>query len=102
MLALLGQTTLILALIFAFAQSFIPLYGLYQRNSYALAFARPSLWGQFICITSAYCILTMAFITNDLSLTYVAANSHPSLPFYYRLTAVWGAHEGSIWLPAIA
>jgi cytochrome c-type biogenesis protein CcmF len=46
----------------------------------------------------AYVLLTIAFGINDFSIAYVAANSHPSLPLMYRLTAVWGAHEGSILL----
>ena len=54
--------------------------------------------GQFIFILIAYILLTIAFGLNDFSIAYVAANSHPSLPLIYRLTAVWGAHEGSILL----
>lgn len=98
MIQLLGQFSLVVALIFAFLQSFLPLWGFYQDNIYLKAFARPSALGQFAFVMLAYALLTFAFYNNDFSLTYVAANSHASLPLMYRLTAVWGAHEGSILL----
>lgn len=98
MIQLAGQICLALALIFALLQSLLPLWGQLTRNPYALACARPGAIGQFICVGAAYALLTYAFINNDFSIAYVAANSHSSLPFMYKLTAVWGAHEGSILL----
>lgn len=98
MISLFGDISLFLALCFASLQSFPTLIGYWRNNRYLQAFARPSAWGQFICVLSAYCLLTAAFATNDFSIAYVANNSHPSLPLMYRLTAVWGAHEGSILL----
>ncbi len=99
MIRLFGDISLIFALVFSLLQSVLPLIGYYSRkNPYLLACARPSAWGQFICILIAYILLTTAFATNTFSIAYVAANSHASLPLMYRLTAVWGAHEGSILL----
>lgn len=98
MIALFGKISLICALIFACLQGVLPLWGYYRNNPYTLACARPSALGQFAFITSAYVLLTIAFATSDFSIAYVAANSHPLLPLMYRLTAVWGAHEGSILL----
>ncbi len=98
MIALFGNLSLILALIFSFIQSVLPLCGYWRQNPYLLAFARPSVWGQCIFVLIAYLLLTVAFVTNDFSIAYVAENSHPLLPLMYRLTAVWGAHEGSILL----
>src|SRR5579863_9620731 len=98
MIIIFGEIALIFALILALLQSVLPLWGYWRSNHYALAFARPSALGQFICITMAYLLLTIAFVNNDFSIAYVAANSHPDLPLMYRLTAVWGAHEGSILL----
>lgn len=98
MIQVLGTLSLLTALFLALLQSFLPLLGYYRRNVYLLAFARPCAIGQFIFIALAYIALTIAFVTNDFSLSYVAANSHPTLPFMYRLTALWGAHEGSILL----
>lgn len=98
MIRLFGEISLYLALFFACTQSVLPFLGYWRDNSYALACARPSAWGQCIFVMLAYGLLTIAFATNDFSIAYVAANSHSSLPLIYRLTAVWGAHEGSILL----
>jgi cytochrome c-type biogenesis protein CcmF len=97
-ISLLGNISLMMALLFSALQSFIPLWGYWYHNPYALACARPSAWGQCIAVCSAYVFITVAFITNDFSIAYVAANSHSSLPIWYKFTAVWGAHEGSILL----
>ena len=98
MIQLFGQLTLIFAMLFAMMQSTLPVWGFFRNNQYASAFARPSALGQFVCIFIAYLLLTIAFGTNDFSIAYVANNSHATLPLLYRLTAVWGAHEGSILL----
>lgn len=98
MIRLFGEISLYLALFFSFTQSFIPLLGYKKKNIYAIACARPSAIAQFVFIFIAYIFLTVAFANNDFSIAYVAANSHASLPLLYRLTAVWGAHEGSILL----
>jgi len=98
MIRILGELSLYLALLFAFMQSVIPLWGCWKKNLYAVACARPAAIGQFVFVLLAYLLLTYAFITNDFSIGYVAANSHTALPFMYRATAVWGAHEGSILL----
>lgn len=98
MISLFGEIALTLALFFSFLQSVLPLYGYWRNNPYALAFARPAAFGQFVFIAASYLLLTIAFGINDFSISYVAGNSHPLLPLMYRLTAVWGAHEGSILL----
>lgn len=98
MISLFGQLSLYVALIFAGLQSILPLTGYYRKNSYLLAFARPACIGQCIAACASYIFLTIAFVTSDFTIAYVAENSHPLLPFMYRLTAVWGAHEGSILL----
>lgn len=98
MIRLFGELSLYIALAFATIQSVLPLIGFWRHNPYLLATARPAAWGQFFFVVAAYALLTLAFATNDFSIAYVAANSHPSLPLMYRLTAVWGAHEGSILL----
>ncbi|MCZ6525427.1 MAG: heme lyase CcmF/NrfE family subunit, partial [Gammaproteobacteria bacterium] len=46
----------------------------------------------------AFAALVYAFITNDFSVSYVANNSNTLLPVQYRISAVWGAHEGSLLL----
>ncbi len=98
MIRIFGELSLCLAVFFALAQSLAPLWGCWRNNPFAIACARPAAWGQFVFVVLAYALLTTAFITNDFSIGYVAANSHATLPFMYRATAVWGAHEGSILL----
>lgn len=97
MLQLFGSLSLWIALGFALLQC-LPIIGHYRNNQYLLAAARPAAFGQFAFILSAYVLITIAFVTSDFSIQYVGMNSHPLLPFMYRLTAVWGGHEGSILL----
>ncbi len=98
MLNAIGNILLILAALTAFAQCILPAYG-YYRNNIGLMKIAPALtllagfW-----VSSAFCLLIIAFLQNDFSLQYVAQNSHFNLPIWYKLTAVWGAHEGSFLL----
>lgn len=98
MISLFGKIFLILALFFSFLQTVLPFYGYKKNNIYLLASARSFCWLQFFCVIIAYFLLTFAFLNNDFSIAYVAANSHRTLPLMYKLTAVWGAHEGSVLL----
>lgn len=98
MLILFGYLSLWSALVFACVQSFPVFVGFYRRNPYLLAAARPAALAQCAAILFAYILMTIAFVTSDFSIAYVGMNSHPLLPFMYRLTAVWGGHEGSILL----
>lgn len=98
MIRLFGEIALYLALFYSVIQSALPLIGYWRGNRYLLACARPSAFGQAFFVFMAYALLTIAFAQSDFSIAYVAANSHPLLPLMYRLTAVWGAHEGSILL----
>ncbi len=98
MLKLLGTFSLWSALAFALMQSIAPIIGYYRRNQYYTAVARPAATAQCLFVIGAYILLTIAFVTSDFSIAYVGMNSHPLLPFMYRLTAVWGGHEGSILL----
>jgi len=52
--------------------------------------------GVFVLVTSCFALLTYAFLTFDFSIRYVATNTNLGTPFYYRITGVWGALEGSI------
>ena len=58
--------------------------------------AQHAALGVFVLITSCFALLTYAFLTFDFSVRYVATNTNLGTPFYYRITAVWGALEGSI------
>lgn len=98
MIKIFGELSLCFAAIFACIQSIAPLWGCWSNKPLIIACARPAALGQFAFVTLAYVLLTTAFISNDFSISYVAANSHASLPLIYRATAAWGAHEGSILL----
>jgi len=94
----LGQLALILALLLALAQSILPIIGAWRGNRALMAVARPAASGQAVFVTLAFVILVWAFLHFDFSVKYVADNSNLALPWYYRITAVWGAHEGSMLL----
>ncbi len=98
MLPELGQFALILALLLAFVQCALPIYGAWRGNAVLIAVARPAVAGQAVFVVLAFGMLTYAFITQDFSVAYVAQNSNLALPWYYRFSAVWGAHEGSLLL----
>ena len=93
-----GHFALILALCLALAQVFFPIVGAARGNANWMAVVRPAARGQFVFMLLAYACLTYGFIANDFSVTYVARNSNLELPLMYRISAVWGAHEGSLLL----
>jgi cytochrome c-type biogenesis protein CcmF len=94
----LGHYALILALGVALLQVGLPIYGWRARDPAALAAGPTAALTQGALVAIAYVCLTWSFVHNDFSVLYVASNSHSELPVMYRITAVWGAHEGSILL----
>ncbi|MCG8516718.1 MAG: heme lyase CcmF/NrfE family subunit [Pseudomonadales bacterium] len=94
----LGQIALILALLLSVLLSVVPLAGAITDRSRLMAFARPLASGIFVFIGLAFAILTHAFLVDDFSVAYVANNSNSLLPWYYKFSAVWGGHEGSLLL----
>ncbi len=94
----LGNFALILALCLACIQSFFPLVGAHRGNVAWMNMARPAAIGQFAFIVLSFFALMYSFVVNDFSVAYVAANSNTDLPLFYRVVAVWGAHEGSLLL----
>lgn len=98
MIAEFGHFALIASLGLAILLSFFPLYGASKGNVAMMQTARPLSWGMFIMLLLSFLVLMWSFYVNDFTLQYVASNSNSQLPWYYRLTAVWGAHEGSLLL----
>ncbi|MBY7970611.1 heme lyase CcmF/NrfE family subunit [Vibrio fluvialis] len=98
MIAEIGHFALILALALAVLLSVLPLVGASKNNHVLMNAARPLSIGMFMMLALSFGILLWAFYTNDFTLQYVASNSNSQLPWHYRLTAVWGAHEGSLLL----
>ena len=94
----LGQLALILALLLAATQCVLPILGAQIGNRALIGVARPAVAGQAVFVVLAFVILTYAFVAQDFSVKYVALNSNRLLPWYYRFSAVWGAHEGSLLL----
>jgi cytochrome c-type biogenesis protein CcmF len=98
MLVELGHYALILALLLAAAQAFFGLAGPALKRERWLAAVPSAACGQFVFVALAVGVLVHAFITLDFSVHYVAENSNSALPLFYRVTAMWGAHEGSMLL----
>jgi cytochrome c-type biogenesis protein CcmF len=102
----LGQLALCLALAVALVQGIFPLL-----NPGAAALARAAALAQALLVAFAFGCLTYAFVTNDFSVQYVAMHSNSALPLHYRISGVWGGHEGSfllwclmlgVWMLAVA
>jgi cytochrome c-type biogenesis protein CcmF len=98
----LGLFALILALLLAIAQTWFGLAGAAFGNRRWMAAARPAVTGQWVFVLLSFMVLSWAFYKNDFSVLYVASNSNSALPTFYRFAAVWGAHEGSLLLWALA
>ncbi|MCU0814302.1 MAG: heme lyase CcmF/NrfE family subunit [Burkholderiaceae bacterium] len=98
MIAELGQFALGLALAIALVQALLPLVGAQRGDAAWMAVARPAARAQFVVVAFAYACLTAVFIGHDFSVRLVAEHSNSALPLVYRITAVWGNHEGSILL----
>ncbi|HEY6452119.1 MAG TPA: heme lyase CcmF/NrfE family subunit [Steroidobacteraceae bacterium] len=94
----LGHYALILALLLAAAQAFFGLAGPALARERWLAAAPSAAAGQFVFLAVAAGVLINAFVQDDFSVRYVAENSNSALPLFYRVTALWGAHEGSLLL----
>jgi cytochrome c-type biogenesis protein CcmF len=94
----LGQYALILALCLSVLLSVVPLVGATNGNLLWMGFARPLAKGVFLFLVISILCLGYAFVTDDFSVVYVATNSNTALPIYYKISAIWGGHEGSLLL----
>jgi cytochrome c-type biogenesis protein CcmF len=102
MIVELGLFALILATLLAIAQATLGLAGAALGNARWMAAVRPAVAGQWVFVAAAFAALSYAFYRNDFSVLYVAQNSNSALPTFFRFAAVWGAHEGSLLLWALA
>ena len=98
MIAELGNYALALSLAIAVLLAIFPLWGAEKGNAQLMALARPMTYGLFIVLSVSFGALFYLFAVNDFSVQYVVNNSNTTLPIYYRLSAVWGSHEGSLLL----
>src|SRR5690606_11422532 len=98
MIAELGHFALILAFCLTLPQAFFGLAGAHWRREQWMALSARAAVGHFVFVAVAFGCLAYAFLQNDFSVQYVANNSNSALPTFYRVAAVWGAHEGSLLL----
>src|SRR6187455_1412200 len=94
----LGHFALILALVLSGAQAFFGIFGAARNDARWQAVVRPAVAGQFVLVSTSIGALVYAFVSFDFSVLYVASNSNSALPTFYRVAALWGAHEGSLLL----
>lgn len=98
MIVELGHFALILALCVALVQAVVPLIGAQKGWTNWMAVGEPAASAQFLLIATAFGALTYAFVTSDFSVELVYANSHTDKPMLYKVSGVWGNHEGSMLL----
>ncbi|WP_051240683.1 heme lyase CcmF/NrfE family subunit [Tepidiphilus margaritifer] len=97
-----GQFALALAWALALVQAVLGLAGAARGSAGAMAAARRAALAQCAALVLAYACLTASFLRIDFSVLLVAANSSTRTPWFYRLTGVWGNHEGSMLLWALS
>ncbi|MEO1140685.1 MAG: cytochrome c biogenesis protein CcsA, partial [Pseudomonadota bacterium] len=98
MITELGHFALILAFFVACFQAVVPLVGAHNRWAGWMAVAEPAATLQFLLTAVSFAALTWAFVSSDFSLQLVVNNSHSAKPLLYKITGVWGNHEGSMLL----
>ena len=98
MIVELGHFTLILAFMVAIFQMIVPMAGAVTRRSSWMAVAEPAATLQLVLTAFSFAALTYAFVVSDFSLRVVTLNSHTLKPMIYKITGVWGNHEGSLLL----
>src|ERR1700719_3382519 len=100
----LGVFALILPFCWSLSQAFFGLVGAWRGKPVWMSVARPAVTGQFVFVAVAFICLVYCFVNYDFSVLYVARNSNSHLPLFYRVAALWGAHEGSLllWISILA
>lgn len=98
MAAEIGLFALILAFLLAVTQGTLPLIGAARGDVALMSVGRSAAYGQLFFLGISYAALTYAFVTDDFSLSYVASHSNSLLPLQYKISGVWGGHEGSLLL----
>ncbi|WP_417770292.1 heme lyase CcmF/NrfE family subunit, partial [Stappia sp.] len=94
----LGHFALILAFVLALVQCVVPVWGAVAGDRRLMAVAPPVAGMQFLLVGIAFAALSHAYVTSDFSVLNVVENSHSAKPDLYKITGVWGNHEGSLLL----
>ncbi|WAJ26682.1 heme lyase CcmF/NrfE family subunit [Antarcticirhabdus aurantiaca] len=98
MIVELGHFALVLALALALVQSVLPLIGARVGDARLMETGSTTALGGFVMLALAFAALTHAYVVSDFSVLNVAENSHSAKPLLYKITGVWGNHEGSMLL----
>ncbi len=98
MIAELGHYALMLALGLALIQGIMPIVGTRTNDPVLMSVAAPAALAQFAFVAMAFAALAYCYVTSDFSVLNVYENSNSQMPLIYRLTSVWGNHEGSMML----
>ena len=93
-----GHFALLLALAVAAYQMVVPLYAATRGDERLMRVAASSAVMQFLLLCLSFAVLTWAYVTSDFSVLNVWANSHSAKPLVYKISGVWGNHEGSMLL----
>src|SRR5919109_3159596 len=98
MIAELGHYALVLALGLALIQATVPMFGARMRDVTLMGVAGPTALAQLLFVAVAFAALTACYVSSDFSVLNVFENSHSLKPLVYKVTGVWGNHEGSMLL----
>ena len=98
MIAELGHYALMLALGLALIQATMPIVGARHDDPTLLSVAAPAALAQFVFVALSFGALAVCYVTSDFSVLNVYENSNSAMPLMYRLTSIWGNHEGSMML----
>jgi len=98
MIAELGHYALMLALGLALIQGTMPIIGTRSNDVVLMSMAAPTALAQFAFVAMAFTALAICYVISDFSVLNVFENSNSQMPFIYRLTSIWGNHEGSMML----
>ena len=98
MIAELGHYALVLALGLALVQGSMPLVGARGNDTALMTMASATALAQFVFVAAAFTALGACYVTSDFSVLNVYENSNSAMPLLYRLTSIWGNHEGSMML----
>ena len=94
----LGHYALMLALGLALIQGIMPIVGTRTNDPVLMSIAAPAALAQFAFVAMAFTALAVSYVTSDFSVLNVYENSNTQMPLIYRLTSIWGNHEGSMML----
>src|ERR1700734_517321 len=100
----LGHFALMLALGLALIQGIMPIVGTRTNDIALMNMAAPAALAQFAFVAIAFIALGICYVTSDFSVLNVFENSNSQMPLIYRLTSIWGNHEGSmmLWISILA